>query len=75
MGLYTKPIVFVNVRGCFDHLLKQFDRMVKEGFMSEKHLSMFQVVNSASEVFDAILNAPKWSQDELFNVINGLLKK
>lgn len=75
LGLYTKPIVFVNVRGCYDFLLSQFKAMVKEGFMSEQHLGMWQVVNSSSEVLNAIINAPKWSEDDLFKVVNGLLKK
>lgn len=39
------------------------ERAVAEGFMSKKHLMMWTVVDKATDVLDAILSAPEWSEE------------
>ena len=63
LGLYLKPIVLVNTRGYFEPLLQLLSSAVVEGFMDDRHRSMWQVVGEPEEVPDAIATAPQWSSD------------
>jgi uncharacterized protein (TIGR00730 family) len=63
LGLYLNPIVLVNTRGFFTPLLHVLDRAVDEHFMDPRHLQMWQVVDSADAVPDALMHAPGWSAD------------
>ncbi len=61
LGLYLNPIVLVNTRSFFDPLLDLLSRAVKERFMDERHLSMWQVVSEPEHVPQAIDAAPAWT--------------
>ena len=63
LGLYLNPIVMVNTRGFFTPLLHVLERAVNEHFMDPRHLLMWQVVDDASEVPEALRRAPGWSAD------------
>jgi uncharacterized protein (TIGR00730 family) len=63
LGLYLNPILLVNTRGFFTPLLQVLERAVNEHFMDPRHLLMWQVVDSADEVPEALLRAPGWSAD------------
>lgn len=63
LGIYSKPIVLVNTRQFFTPLVQLIEHAVQERFMDERHLSMWQVVQSPEEVPDAILKAPEWPSD------------
>jgi uncharacterized protein (TIGR00730 family) len=63
LGLYVNPIVLVNTRGYFDQLLAQLAHAVEESFMDERHLQMWQVVQSADDVPQALAHAPGWSAE------------
>lgn len=60
LGLYFNPIILVNTRGYFAPLIELFSSAVREGFMDERHLSMWQVVSDPDEVPLAIQSAPSW---------------
>ncbi|MGP8034058.1 MAG: TIGR00730 family Rossman fold protein [Steroidobacteraceae bacterium] len=60
LGLYLKPIVLVNTRGFFAPLVELLERAVKEHFMDERHLAMWQVVGAPEEVPEALARAPVW---------------
>jgi len=60
LGLFTKPIVIVNLEGYFDALVTMLDRAVDEHFMRDEHRSMWVVVETPEEVLPAILNSVKW---------------
>ena len=60
LGLFVHPIIIVNVNGYFDPLLSMLDKAIDENFMRQEHSNMWQVVNSASEVLEAIAVAPQW---------------
>lgn len=58
LGFHKKPIVMVNVNDYWTPIFKEFmPRMAKEGFIREDDLSLFKVVASADQVFDAIQDA------------------
>ncbi|MBU1702633.1 MAG: TIGR00730 family Rossman fold protein [Candidatus Eisenbacteria bacterium] len=61
LGLYLNPIVLVNTRGFFDPLIQLLSDAVGEGFMDERHHSMWQVVSTPENVLTAISTAPSWS--------------
>ena len=63
LGLYLNPIVLVNTRGFFTPLLHVLERAVNEHFMDPRHLLMWQVVDDADEVPEALRNAPGWSAE------------
>ena len=61
LGLYTHAIVMVNTKRFFDPLVQLLNHAVSERFMDERHLQMWQVVDSPEEVPHAIEHAPAWS--------------
>lgn len=63
LGLYLNPIVLVNTRQFFDPLLTLLASAIAEGFMDDRHSSMWQVVAEPEEVPDALASAPAWSSD------------
>ena len=63
LGIFIKPIIIVNTKGFFDHLVKLLEHSISEKFMSEKHGTMWSVVNNVEDVIPAIKNAPLWSKD------------
>ena len=62
LGLITQPIVIANFANYYEPLLQMFNQSVEEHFMREKHLEMWQVVNSPEEVLPAINNSIKWDK-------------
>ena len=63
LGLFTGPIVLVNMRGYFQPLLEMLARAVEERFMDARHGLMWQVVARPEEVPDALERAPPWSAE------------
>ncbi|HUO95686.1 MAG TPA: TIGR00730 family Rossman fold protein [Steroidobacteraceae bacterium] len=61
LGVYVGPIVIVNTRGYFAPLLALLESAVRERFMDERHLAMWQVVATPVEVIAALASAPPWS--------------
>ena len=60
LGIFTKPIVIVNVEGYFDDLVSMLNRAVDEHFMRREHHKMWEVVQTPEEVLDAIQNSVNW---------------
>jgi len=60
LGIFTKPIVIVNLEGYFDALITMLDRAVAEHFMRDEHRSMWVVVETPEEVLPAIQNSVQW---------------
>ena len=56
---HDKPIVLMNVEGYWDPFLSLINSVVDGGFAHPKINELISVVNSADEVFDALLNASK----------------
>ena len=61
LGMFTKPVVIVNIDGYYDPFLEQLNRAVDENFMDARHRSMWSVVDSAEDVITAIENAADWN--------------
>lgn len=57
LQLHSKPVVLVNVEGYWDHFVHLVEHQVREGFVRERYLRMFNVVDTVEEVLPALLNA------------------
>lgn len=53
LNLHAKPVVLVNTAGYWDGLLTFCRSMLDAGFIREKHLGMFSVVDSAPQALQA----------------------
>ncbi len=60
LGCFLKPIVMINVQRFFDPCILLLESCIREKFMSERHRSMWSVVEKPDDVVDAIRNAPPW---------------
>jgi len=60
LGIFTKPIVIVNLEGYFDALVNMLDRAMDEHFMRNEHRRMWEIVESPDEVLGAIRNSDHW---------------
>lgn len=62
LGLFTKPVVILNINGFFDPLLDMLNKAVDEKFMRLEHKQIWCVANRADDVLDAINSAAEWSE-------------
>lgn len=62
LGLASRPLVIVNVRGYFDPILAMLGRCISERFMDARHADMWQVVATVDRVLPAIAAAPDWNR-------------
>ena len=60
LGIFTKPIIIVNINHYYDALILMLQRAVSENFMREIHSEIWTVVEKADEVIEAIHQAPVW---------------
>lgn len=54
LDYHQKPIVFINVNGFFNHLLKQFELSYTDGFAKENYRRLYKVVPEPSEAQEYI---------------------
>lgn len=63
LAIYLNPIVLVNTRRFFDSCIALLERCVEDRFMNPQHLQMWQVVDTADHVLQAISASPRWTED------------
>ncbi|MBS0417267.1 MAG: TIGR00730 family Rossman fold protein [Proteobacteria bacterium] len=63
LGLYLNPILLVNTRGFFNPLIDVLNHAIAEHFMDERHALMWEVVDRAEDVPDALNRAPAWGEE------------
>ena len=61
LGLFLGPIVLVNTRGYFEPLRAVLEASVRERFMDERHLGMWQIVDLPEHVPAALQSASEWT--------------
>lgn len=71
LGIEQKPVGILNTNGFFDHLMKQLDVMVKEGYLKQSNKEMLLVSDNIDNLITQMLayKAPKMSK-----VINKVVK-
>lgn len=65
LGLFTKPIIIVNINNFYNHLIAMLNHCVAENFMSEKHREMWTVIENPQDIITAITNAPVWDDQAI----------
>lgn len=65
LGIFTKPIVILNLDGYYDNLLNMLETAISENFLSEAHRDIWTVFTDPSKVLEAIINSKPWSSDAL----------
>ncbi|WP_457848344.1 LOG family protein, partial [Staphylococcus aureus] len=60
LGLFTKPIIIVNINQYYDPLIEMLEKCISEHFMSEQHRQMWTVIEDTSRIIEAIHSAPSW---------------
>jgi uncharacterized protein (TIGR00730 family) len=63
LGLHDRSVVFVNVAGYFAPLLAFVEHALQEGFLTERHLGLFQVVNRVEDVLEALERLPEAARE------------
>jgi len=63
LGLYFGPVVFLNQGGFFDPCLQMLERCVRQRFMDERHLGMWQSVDRVDAILPALDGAAVWPSD------------
>lgn len=65
LGIFTKPIVILNLDGYYDKLLDMMETAISEGFMREQHRDIWTVFDKPEQVLEAIHKAKPWSSDAI----------
>jgi uncharacterized protein (TIGR00730 family) len=52
LHFHNKPIVIMNVRGYFDHLLRWIENSFHEQFVKDKYRSLFHVTDSPEDAMN-----------------------
>jgi len=63
LGLYSGPIVMVNTLGFFKPCIDLLQSCIEQRFMDPRHAEMWSLVESPTEVLDAIRLAPPWGPE------------
>ncbi|MBL0029055.1 MAG: TIGR00730 family Rossman fold protein [Rhodanobacteraceae bacterium] len=63
LGLYLKPIVFVNTRGYYDGLRDFLQHTIRERMMGEAHAAIWQFVDTVEDVLPVIRASDAWPED------------
>ncbi len=74
LGQYLGPIILINTNQYYARLIEFLEQSVSEGFMAERHLDMWQVIDSPSELGLALANTVPWSADALAFAANGSMR-
>ncbi len=54
LGYHSKPVMILNINGFYNHLIKQLEFMVEEGFLKKEHLSNLIVRDKFDNLIDDI---------------------
>ena len=63
LGLYTHPIVILNVNHYFDPLLEMLEKAIQENFMRRQHGQMWCVADSPQEALEYLYTTPPWDKE------------
>jgi len=59
LGLYTNPIIILNINGFYDSLLEMLQRIDEEHFFTHKITNMWTVANTPEEALNSIFEQKK----------------
>jgi len=65
LGKFTKPIIFINTDGFYNHLILFFEKMIEERFMRPEHKQMWAIIDHPEEIIQAIQSSPVWDESAI----------
>lgn len=71
LGIETKPVGILNTNGFFNHLIKQLDVMVTEGYLKQSNKEMLIISESVPDLIAQMFN---YKAPEMTKVINKIVK-
>ena len=63
LGIFTKPIIILNMDGYYDHLIQMLHKAIDQNFMRDMHRNIWTVVDKAEDVLSAIEQSPRWTEE------------
>ena len=63
LGLYSKPIIMLNVDGFFDQLIAMLNHAVDQHFMKQSHRNLWHVATTAEEALNLLEQLPADEQE------------
>lgn len=63
LGLFSNPIVVVNVKGYYDPLIEMLGRAIGENFMRPVHGDMWSVADTPEKALELAYTTPVWDRD------------
>ncbi|WP_372802736.1 TIGR00730 family Rossman fold protein [Lutibacter sp.] len=71
LGIEQKPVGILNTNGFFNHLIKQLEVMVTEGYLKQSNKEMLIISDSIEELVSKMFN---YQAPEMTKVINKVVK-
>uniref|UniRef100_UPI004047338E LOG family protein n=1 Tax=Roseivirga sp. TaxID=1964215 RepID=UPI004047338E len=65
LGIFTKPIVILNIDGYYDPLINMLNNAIDENFMKPIHRDIWTVFEDPEKVIEAILQSKPWSKEAI----------
>lgn len=65
LGIFTKPILILNLDGYYDPMLQMLDRAIENNFMRDEHRDIWTVFENPENVIEVIQSAKPWSKDAI----------
>lgn len=65
LQIHAKPIVIVNIEGCWDAFGQMVEDVIANGFAHPKCQDLYTVVDTVGEVFQALADAPEPDREVL----------
>lgn len=65
LGIFTKPILILNLDGYYDPMLQMLDNAIENDFMRKEHRDIWTVFENPENVIEAIQNSKPWSKEAI----------
>ena len=65
LGIFTKPILILNLDGYYDPLLEMLENAIKNNFMREEHRDIWTVFDTPEKILEAIQISKPWSKSAI----------
>ncbi len=63
LGLYTKPVIMLNIDSFYDPLIEMLERAIQQQFMREQHRALWAVAANPAQALDILRQAQPWNPE------------
>lgn len=65
LGLFTKPIIILNINEFYNPLIDLLENMIREKFLREVHRNMWAVSTTSNNIIETIIQSPRWEKSAI----------